>query len=136
MPALWITRQWNILCGFKALAPQGRIHSWSMTYFEVVYLFYLFKLYKSTFPITINAVLFINHMHRHDITFEFILFSLWIYESLGVSFLTNTSHNYLKTQSELIFYCSYSICLFPKFPGTISVDVLGLSSLPFKLYHL
>lgn len=45
-----------------------------MKSYEVVYQFYLFKFYKSTFPITISVVLYINQTHLSDIIFQFILF--------------------------------------------------------------
>ena len=44
-----------------------------MKSYEVVYQFYPFKFYKSTFSITISVVLYINPIHLNDIIFQFIL---------------------------------------------------------------
>lgn len=41
-PALWITRQWNASCGFKASKPwrlRGKTHSWPVRCHKVVYQF-------------------------------------------------------------------------------------------------
>ena len=45
-----------------------------MKSYEVVYQFYPFKFYKSTFSLTISVVLYINPIRLNDIIFQFILF--------------------------------------------------------------
>lgn len=76
VPALWITRQWNASCGFKAsklgsLRGKRILGQWGVTRWCIN--FYHFKVQTSTSPVTTDVVLSVHQIDSCDPILQSIL---------------------------------------------------------------